>query len=131
MKHMTPEDKQRAWCKANGFGSVTFAELENQKSQVEKPALKSDYVGKVGERIELEHISIVAMPSFDTQFGTKYVVVMKDLDDRSIIWRTTSPPNSFNRGVMVDIKGTVKKHEIYKGERQTILQRVVCVRTHA
>ena len=76
-----------------------------------------------GERIEVQ-ATVVRVASFDTDYGRKYIttLVSNDANRACIVVKSTS----FCRdvGTSVSFKATVKGWENYKGQNQTVVQRV-------
>ncbi len=119
-------------------GGKTLAELAAEKAAAEKAAAeaaklaaelaekaKSEFLGEVGERIELvvtvEHVS-----RFESRFGPGAVVMLR-AGASAVRWFTGSPgelgaPEA--KGKAFKIVGTVKKHETFREERMTHLTRV-------
>ncbi len=116
---------------------VTFARnlVAKFNAPAPPPPNPGSYVGAVKERREFE-ITIAGVGGYEGGFGYVEVYIMKDADDNTLIWKTTSMPTSpkkdenlqsypIKRGTVLKIKGTVKEHAEYKGVNQTILTRVV------
>ncbi len=81
----------------------------------------SAYVGDIKDRIEFEAM-VEFTKEFDGFYGTSTVIKLRDLDGNVFTWFATGC-HDVNRGDRVSIKGTVKKHEVYQGTKQTILSR--------
>ena len=118
------------------------AERERKQKQLEadEAARKaiSQWVGEVGNKIQIEvtfeHRADYEVPEFGG-FGmtTKSAYMFRDLAGNKLVWHTTGSLErrdengscvDFERGEKLMIKGTVKKHGEYRGEKQTELQRV-------
>lgn len=88
----------------------------------------SQYVGQVGERLDLvvtfKKRSTYEIPSY-AGWGTDTVGinVFKDDAGNCFIWKSTSAFFNIAEGSQVRLRGTVKEHSDYKGTKQTILQR--------
>lgn len=116
---------QRNWCEKNGFGRITFAEkAEMQKKEREEAKAKSQYLGNVGERITAT-AEILAIPSWENNWGRQYCFIMKDADGNKLVWITSSGfyTEGFAVGSTVKFTATVKKHEIRDNEKQTVVYR--------
>lgn len=94
----------------------------------------SEYVGSVGDKITVEVIFSREV-SFDTQFGTQYIYFFKDEAGNTLFWKTSAmlwindlDENGNNifirKGDKIRFTATIKEHSEYKGEKQTMLQRV-------
>jgi hypothetical protein len=124
-------DGQRNWCEANGYGRVTFAERDaaREAAKAAVDAAKT-HVGTVGERAVFT-ATVKAIPSWDGNYGTTYLVVMEDAAGNSMVWKTGSPGNAMEKGATVTFKATVTKHGHYNGVAQTTVSRVKPVETAA
>jgi len=138
-------ERQRAWCESQGHGPVTFAELDEIRRQDRASrAAASDFVGTEGERrvfdVRLEATFSWAINSY-SGFGTTTVTLYKfrDADGNAIVWKTTgvglwktAPAGNgevpIGKGDEVRIRGTVKSHSTYKGEKQTEIARAALVK---
>lgn len=93
------------------------------KAQKNKNAGDSNHVGTEGEKIEVE-LTLVDSFTFDTQFGWTCVNKMKDSDGNILVWKTKSDLCcQYGAGTKVIVKGTIKEHSEYNGEKQTVLTR--------
>ena len=108
----------------NDFGRVfnySDKAMEIVKSKREeyeaanKPETK--YYGNVGDKIELRLRRTGAF-LVDGYYGSSYINKMIDSEGNIFIWKT---------GIMVDevviLKGTIKEHNEFRGEKQTVLTR--------
>lgn len=108
------------------LAAVEQAIINNLK-RAERKA-NSRHVGKVGERLELA-VTVVRRSSFDRPcYGaewrneTVWVVSMTDQDGNTIVSKSTA--FYAEKGEAFRIKATVKDHNEYEGERQTLVQRI-------
>lgn len=87
----------------------------------------SRHVGTVGKRetfnVRVQRINSYDRPAFG-RYGneTVWIVTLRDTNDNAIVVKSTAfcP----EKGETLTIKATVKEHSDYKGEQQTIVQRV-------
>ena len=102
--------------------------LEGDYIRAEKLAevKKGEFVGTIGERIELE-IKCYKVIHTHNQWGVVKIFLMKDNDGNELRWFTSSP--GLDEGERVKFKATVKKHSKYNHINQTILTRVSKPRT--
>lgn len=87
----------------------------------------SAFVGTVGAR-ETFTVTVLFVRSFETDYGTKYLVEMED--ENGNVLKTFSTGDfgyRAERGDSYTIKGTVKSHETYNGNHSTMLTRVAIV----
>lgn len=119
-------DKQREWVTKLADDLPNKAKLreEERKAQAELDAA-SEYVGSVGERIELEgEIIFTTTVGRDSQWGPRELVKIRDTDGNVITTFTTAEwAWSAKRGQLVSGKATVKEHSTYEGTKQTIVNR--------
>jgi hypothetical protein len=75
--------------------------------------------GQVGDKVTLT-LNTVSCHAFYTQFGTSFANVFTGEGYR-FKWLTSA--RDFDKGETVTLKGTIKKHEEYKGKTYTVLTR--------
>jgi hypothetical protein len=81
------------------------------------------HLGTLGERTGFAQVTIKAIRSFDSAFGVRTMIRFEDAQGSVLIW-WKSGDTKWEEGETIDITGTVKSHEEYKGTPQTVLQRV-------
>lgn len=86
-----------------------------------KAGANSQHVGKVGEKLVTKG-TVVKLGSFETAYGTTTVVTFEDEAGNLLVWKASVDPK-VTMGQTYAIKGTIKKHDAYKGQNQTILSR--------
>lgn len=86
-------------------------------------ASKSEYVGSIGERLEL-YLTVERTIELDGNYGHSTMFKFYDDCGNCFVWITATKPG-FNIGNKIHIKGTVKNHNKFKNERQTILTRCI------
>lgn len=81
---------------------------------------KSQYIGNVGDKVEVDLKDAELVTCFENVYGITFLYRMHDNEGNVLTWFASSSQNldEFNH-----IKGTIKKHEEYKGVKQTILTR--------
>ncbi len=114
---------QHEICHVRFFGHVASIGPSYQRHLEHQASVTtSKHVGTVGTRLELE-VEVIAARSLE--FST--LVSFRTPAGEILTWFATGASRDFCSGLKVRIKGTVKKHEIYRGTRQTILSRVKIV----
>lgn len=101
---------------------------ERQKA-ARASAPKSDaFVGSIKELLSL-NVTLDFVTGFDTDFGYKYVLKFKTAEGATLTWKTASDAglSRSDVGKAYKLTGRVSKHELYKGEKQTIVQRCKAV----
>lgn len=100
--------------------------LEQERIEAQKK--KSQYIGEVGERITLEAVyEFSAWFTVRGFYGGEELVYIHNFraGDNKLIWKTSKGLGNIEieKGDKVTIKGTVKEHKEYNGEKQTALTR--------
>ena len=85
------------------------------------PDTDTEFNGEIGDRLTLE-IEFIKVSSVENQYGgTTTIHTMKDWDGHLYLWTTSS--KSWEEHTFHNIKGTVKEHKKYHGDRITVLTR--------
>lgn len=116
-------------CDRRGFGiacSMLAAHLRElgyfEERKLQRDAdLKSQYVGAIGEKIEFEAtVEKVILTASD--WGSLNIHKMRTLDGNIMTWFASA--DELETGLTYKLVGTVKKHEEYRGAKQTTVTRV-------
>lgn len=116
---------------AEYFFTISWKSYNELKALVAKkqPQKSSgEYVGEIGERIT-RVVKFLSRYQFERPafrgWGTEIIDIcnFEDGDGNFLVWKTGGYINA-KLGSMLKITGTVKEHEMYKGDKQTVLQRV-------
>ena len=105
------------------------AEKEAQKIAEEERKIRSQFVGREGEKIDTI-VTLEKRSSFERYsyygYGTETVKVFTFRDEKgnAIVWKTTGKGLKENEGDTLTISATIKRHEEYKGEKQTEVTRL-------
>lgn len=84
----------------------------------------SRHVGTVGQRQVFEGLTVDSVRSFEGQFGTTTLIKFTDKDGNLITWFASGDKvDDFRLGARVDLKATIKKHDDFRGELQTVVNR--------
>lgn len=97
------------------------AEATRALRAIAKP---SEYQGTVGKR-EAWKLTVTKVVSWDGQYGTTHMHLMSDENGNVFKWASSSA--RLDEGKTFTVRGTVKKHEEYKGTKQTTLSRCAAV----
>jgi len=113
---------------------------KTEAEEVAKRSIKNEWFGEVGKRqiytLKVEHIAeyqssfnSYGRRSDDQDAQTGYIYIMSDAEGRRCKWFTTSggiskDASASDSGRTFTVKATVKKHEEYRGIKETILNRV-------
>lgn len=79
----------------------------------------STYQGSIGDRIERD-VEVIRAIRQETQYGISTLHVFRDAEQNDYVWNTTA--KSLAVGSKITIKGTVAKHEKFRGFNQTWLK---------
>src|SRR5690606_15149560 len=100
--------------------SVVGSWLRANEPKPEAAPKVSQYQGSVGDRLTFEATVKVAIVR-ETRWGVSTFVVMEDADGNLYKWFASGSPVS--QGDVVKVTATVKGHEEYKGQQQTVITR--------
>ena len=115
--------------KTNGLMASVIATFRKQAAEKaawmirNEEALKSRFVGTVGERVRDLKVVITDMRFFDSYYGTTILYKMVDADGNRFGWFSSSGSIGDAVGETVTITGTVKDHKVYKDIEETMLTR--------
>lgn len=113
--------------KLMGKSQLTERQLEaaataiKRQKQREVEGRASEYVGEIKKRIEFE-AEVTGVYGTEGFYGHTDIVKCKDADGNQFTWFASDYTN-LERGDRMTIKGTVKKHDEYRGIKQTVLTR--------
>lgn len=99
-----------------------------KEAAAKAPAKVQGHVGTIGKRQKFGVLTLVRVFSFDSQFGTTFVHKFLDAEGHTLVWKTGS--ENLDPG-KYEVTGTVKSHDQYKGEDQTVLTRCKVVEIEA
>jgi hypothetical protein len=128
------QDKHEREAEAKRLEEERRVKEENERLLAEKA--KSHYIGEVGKRVNIKAryiktawFEVRSFAGYGTE--TMYVHTFKIGDD-TVVWKTTASLGRWNdndewesieEGAQVNIRGTIKEHSEYDGEKQTVLTR--------
>lgn len=104
--------------------------IHQVKTEKRKQEPQSNYVGAVGDKVELQ-LEVLKTIEFyyenNYSYGTSTVFInrMRDDEGNIFIWKTGSKnlEHHTDDNSRVKIRGTIKEHNKYKEEKQTVLTR--------
>ena len=98
-------------------------EIEKERKQTaQKEQGISEYVGEIKQRKDFT-LTYTNSFSYDTDFGTTWIHKFLDTEGNIFIWKTNNGLYEVEQGNNVTLKGTIKDHVEYRGERQTHITR--------
>lgn len=86
-----------------------------------RAAWNSQHIGTIGKR-EVFSVEVDRVAYFESAFGIVWIVTMRDGSGNAIVSKSTS--FRAERGQRLTIKATIKDHGDFRGEKQTIVQRI-------
>lgn len=121
------EPIQLAWELVGNENGFLNSESDVQKAveSIMYEAGESEYVGNIGERLELDVI-VTRVIELDGAYGVSNMHIMEDPCGNVYVWTTAS--KSWAEGSHKIIRGTVKDHRTYKNVKQTVLNRCMEVK---
>ncbi len=109
----------RAWLRSE---HVARGEAVQKAREAAGP--KGNWLGEKGQRLGFEKVNCVEKKSLGIgEFGERFLVKFMSPAGNELVWFTG--PCEFDAGVEYDITGTVKDHNEFRGQRSTVLSRVV------
>ena len=93
---------------------------EERKAEWAAESAKREYVGEVGDKHFEVKGTISFITSWEGTYGITYLTLIRDADDNSIKYK-----GKFlgDKGDTVEMIATIKAHEVYNDEKQTIVNR--------
>ena len=128
--------------------SVPFDEVFNWKCHIKKALIKenakeiadaakeacmpksnSEYVGEEKERLRDLHVTFVSSRTIESYYGTFILYTFK-MGENVLTWFCSGAglDEDIEKGDTILLTGTVKKHQIYNGVKQTVLNRCKAVK---
>ena len=93
--------------------------LENEKRDREDSAIKSNYIGKVGDKVKFTSIPNCIYSS-QNDFGYFYIYKMLVDGSNEVIWKTSK---YLEPDVEIEFSATVKAQSEFRGVKQTEITR--------
>lgn len=88
------------------------------------PKTSSEHVGNIGDKYE-DTVTLVKIHTYETHFSyygeLNYIYKFVDKNGNTIIWKTSC--KDLEEGKAYQIKGKIKEHSEYNGDKQTVLTR--------
>lgn len=120
------------YCKESGFIAYAYIaynkqiEYENKKKAEQEHNALSDYVGNVGDKVQIE-LTLKNVYAYETSYNgynttIQHIYIFTDSNGNCYKWNTANGIEK-NIGEQCKIKGSIKGHEDYKGQKQTVLTR--------
>ena len=94
---------------------------EQERVDYKARAAASNHIGSVKQRLTFK-ATVERRTSFEGRFGLTYIYKFRTTDGDAVTW-FASREQDIAKGDAVTVTGTVKKHDDYKGEAQTVMTR--------
>ncbi len=101
--------------------------LEVERRKFSNLKATSKFFGEVGKKVQFR-ATVVGIKELETQFGVSTMIKFVTGGSLAVWFASGNKSDSFEIGKEYELKGTVKKHEVYKELNQTILTRVSVVK---
>ena len=91
------------------------------KARIARELSTSNYVGEVGEKIDIDVVEFACVHSYETIYGLHRIYKFRDDKDNVYVWKTSvfvPDPK-----LVVRVTGTVKDHKEYNGVKETEMTR--------
>jgi hypothetical protein len=112
------------WKLAGYTASVIQAYKRHLEQELKrKQSAKSEHIGVIDERMTCELTIIGEKPLEPNQYGPRTMVTFVDTSGNIVKWFTGKCPKWVNVGEKVTLAFTVKKHDEFQGQKQTIINR--------
>lgn len=102
------------------IGLVSF--LPVLISKLNQPKTESNYIGTIKEKITVK-ATLTNVYGFETAYGYTNLYNFLDEQGNKLSWFNTGKKPDCQVNDVVTLTGTVKDHNLYKGEKQTVLVR--------
>jgi|TARA_R110000824_G_scaffold69988_1_gene180029 hypothetical protein len=96
------------------------AKRDERKAEWDIESAKREYVGEIGDKKFQVKGKVTFVLEFDGQWGTTYLTIIRDVDDNTIKYMGKFIAD---KGCEVSMIATIKAHEEYKNEKQTVVNR--------
>lgn len=116
------------------FPRVKRIELKDNAKEVAEaariaamPESKSEWVGEIKERMRDLEVVLTGRRAVNSMYGSSIMFTF-DYNGNELVWFTSCPPDVVEDMVVGDeylLTGTVKKHDTYRGVKQTYLNRCI------
>jgi hypothetical protein len=100
---------------------------EAKQREKEDKTKSNEYLGEIKKREVFGPLTLVYENWFEGRFGVTTLLKFEDEAGNVLCWFASGHKDEFEKGDVVTLKATVKKHEEYKGRKQTIINRAVVV----
>lgn len=105
--------------------SAVNAYRRNKQEKIEREAKPvSNHVGVVGKRQEFGEVTVTRVNPIDGTYGVTTILNMVDSVGNVLVWFASGEYEA-SQGDRFAVKATVKKHDSFRGVKQTVLTRAI------
>lgn len=108
-----------------GFLGALLPVYYRAHNEAKERANKSnEWLGEVGQKLPPTKVKCTSVQPIQTDYGVTKLTRMEDDKGNSLVWFNSGHNFGLDKDEEATIEGTVKKHDDYKGRKQTVLIRV-------
>lgn len=100
---------------------IGYAKRTRKDAKFKEAAANSSHIGNVKDRLTVQ-AKVEQIRWFNGSYGETQILKFRDGDGNALTW-FSSREQDVKVGDTVNLTGTVKKHDSYRGEAQTVLTR--------
>ncbi len=117
------------WRIKKAFIKDEAKEIADAAKEACMPKSNSEYIGEEKERLRGLHVTLVGSRTVESYYGTSILYTFK-MGDNVLTWFCSGAglDEDIEKGDTILLTGTVKKHQIYNGVKQTVLNRCKAVK---
>lgn len=104
-------------------GYNKYLEQQKQAAEVESRPATTNYVGSIGDKVEIDVVSAKIVTSSYGYYGPSFMYQFKTADGTIFTWWTSKGYEDDVVSTICKVRGTIKDHVEYRGEKQNQLTR--------
>jgi len=113
---------ERGWVTEKTAGVAASMVKGPRKVEPKKDYSGSKHLGSVGGRQVFENLTVLMAIEREGNYGITTILKFADAEDNILTWFASGGRN-YQKGDKVTLKATVKKHDDFRGIRQTVITR--------
>lgn len=104
-------------------GYNKYLEQKTKAAEVESRTATTNYVGSIGDKLEIDVVSAEIVTSHYGYYGPSFMYRFEAADGNIFTWWTSKGYEDDVVSTICKVRGTIKDHVEYKGEKQNQLTR--------
>jgi hypothetical protein len=105
-----------------------LGKMAERKATESRKATVSEHLGTIGERRVFQDLEVIGNLAKEGQYGVTTILRFLDPQGQALTWFASGyKDEEFKLGTIVTLLATIKKHDEYLGQKQTILTRASVV----